>query len=95
MRHVHEIDPELHQLRSIARAVPDPHGVQMENARFALYKAFAARDPDAAMKWATAVRAALLALNVEQTKLFELGTAALDHVERSIHEEPGTERTGT
>lgn len=77
------IDPELHTLRSVVQRADGRERQQLESARFNLYAAFEGRDPDAARRWADAVRAALLAYEGPD-ELREIGLRALVAIEKAI-----------
>jgi hypothetical protein len=77
------IDAELHTLRSCIRGCEDSRQrSEMEGARFQIYAAFEHRDPDAARRWAKALRAALIA--VDHDELRGMGLDALGVIESAI-----------
>lgn len=76
------VDPQLHTLRSVARAAG--RATDLEGARFNLFAAFEARDVEKARAWVTACRAAVLALPDERGDLRELGLDACDAIEEAI-----------
>lgn len=77
-----DVDPHLHTLRSVARAAG--RTTDLEGARFNLFAAFEACDAARARAWATACRAAVLALPDERGDLRELGLDACDAIEEAI-----------
>lgn len=83
MRPRAEIDPELHTLRSVVSRADGRERQQIESARFNLYAAFEGRDAAAARRWASALRAALIAYE-GPVELQALGLRALDTIEGAI-----------
>lgn len=86
MRSRRDVDPELHILRSAVQRLEGKARHSVESARFNLFAAFESRDPNAARRWAKALRAALLALPDEAEQLRQLSMGALDDIERAIDE---------
>jgi len=82
------VDPELHVLRTIGRALDGRERQELESARFHLYAAFEASDADSARRWAIATRAVLLALRKttggEEAALMKLGLEVLETIEQAI-----------
>lgn len=76
------VDPQLHTLRSVARAAG--RTTDLEGARFNLFAAFEGGDQEKARAWATACRAAVLALPDDRGDLRELGLDACDAIEEAI-----------
>lgn len=83
MRPRSDVDPELHTIRSVVSRADGRERQQLESARFNLYAAFESRDPAAARRWASALRAALLAYG-GPPELQALGLRALDTIEPAI-----------
>jgi hypothetical protein len=88
MKRRSDVDPELHILRTLASLTEGRDRQALESARFNLYAAFEHSQPAEARRWAKAVRAALLLLNLEGNRAGEsarrLGFDALDTIDRAI-----------
>lgn len=77
-----EIDPELHTIRTLARAADGKARQELESARFNLFAAFEARDAALASRWSQALRVALLVL--DDPALRAAGLSALDAIDAAI-----------
>lgn len=76
-----DVDPELHQLRSVARALDGRDRSEVEGARFNLFASLERGDADAARRWARSVRMALLALGDDHEDRREMGLEAIAEIE--------------
>lgn len=74
MKTTSQVDPELHTLRTVARQVRGREAQELESARFAIYAAFEAREPEKARRWILAMRTGLLTAELRP----ELRTLALN-----------------
>lgn len=78
-----QVDPELHVLRTVARQVRGREAQELESARYAIYAAFEAREPDQARRWVLAMRAGLLTAELSE-ELRGLALQALKSIEGSV-----------
>lgn len=87
MKARHEVDPELALLRTAVQQADGRERSQLEGARFQLFAAFEEHNADHARRWAQAVRAGLLALDVEgdnRRAIVAMAMRALDRIELAI-----------
>jgi hypothetical protein len=84
MSETKRFDPELHLLRSVARAIEGPGRSETEGARFNLWSSLSGGDHDAARRWAIALRVALQTYAPEATRAEAL--AAVERIEATMAE---------
>jgi hypothetical protein len=81
-----EIDPELYILRQVAtaaRELPGRAGREVETARFNLFQAFEIPNGGLAVRWARALRVAILAVELDP-ELKRQAFLALDHIDEAL-----------